>query len=118
MNRPLVYLAGPFTAPDPLINTALAVDWAERVEGVGCDVFIPHTHSFMWHYQRPASHDRWMDRDFALLARCDAMFRYSDDHSVGADMECRFADAHDIPVFMSLTVLGTWARHWRLDHAG
>lgn len=97
-DRPLVYIAGPYTSPDPVLNTRSAVAWAEAVEGEGCAVVVPHL-SLLWHAISPAPVERWYARDLAVLARCDALLRFPG-ASTGADAEVEFAEGRGIPVFM------------------
>lgn len=103
--KPLVYVAGPYSG-DPITNTRNAVEVAERVERVGCDVVIPHL-SLLWDLISPAPYSRWLERDNVLLVRCDAVFRFGGASS-GADAEVELAHAEKIPVFTGLTELRTW----------
>jgi hypothetical protein len=98
VKRALVYIAGPYTRPDRVANTRTAIDVAEQVEALGCDVFIPHL-SLLWHLVAPAPTERWYERDYAILDRCDGLVRFKG-ASAGADAELRRAiDVLDIPVF-------------------
>lgn len=113
--RPLVYIAGPYTRGDPVLNTREAVKWGERVEARGCDVFIPHL-SLLWHAISPAPLERWYERDLAVLARCDAVVRFPGE-STGADKETAFAEERGIRVFLveedhSMESLHGWVRRW------
>ena len=96
--RPLVYIAGPYTHPDPPLNVRAAIEWGEGVERLGCDVVIPHL-SMLWHLVSPAPIERWYARDLAVLARCDALVRFPG-ASTGADAEVDFAQERDIPCFV------------------
>ena len=40
--KPLVYVAGPYTNPDPVWNTHTTVREAEKIEALGCDVDVMH----------------------------------------------------------------------------
>jgi len=97
MTKPLIYIAGPYTKPDPVLNTRHAVVAAERIEALGTDVFIPHL-SLLWHLVSPAPYERWCERDNAVLDRCDALFRIPGE-SVGADAEEERARRLGMPVF-------------------
>lgn len=83
--KPLVYIAGPYTHPDPVENTHKAVRAAEQIEALGCDVVIPHL-SLLWHAISPAPIERWYERDLAVMHRCDALVRLPG-KSTGADAE-------------------------------
>lgn len=94
---PLVFISGPYTSPDPIVNVRRAVEVAERVEDHECAVFIPHL-SMLWHLISPADVDTWYARDLLVLDHCDALVRFEGD-SVGADRERDYAKRYGIPVF-------------------
>lgn len=94
--KPLVYVAGPYSKPDPVLNAHTAIKAAEEIELYGYDVFIPHL-SLLWHLVSPAPYERWCERDNAVLRRCDAVVRLSG-HSPGADAECELARSLGIVV--------------------
>lgn len=96
---PLIYIAGPYTAPDPVLNVRRAVAIAEAVEVEGCAVFIPHL-SMLWHLVSPADIDDWYERDFLVLEHCDALIRF-DGASTGADREVAHAAEFGIPTFLA-----------------
>lgn len=104
--KPLVYIAGPYTRDDPVLNTRDAVQWAEGVEAEGCDVVIPHL-SLLWHAISPAPIERWYERDLAVLARCDALVRFPGP-STGADAEVEFARDRGIRVFIDWGTFREW----------
>ncbi len=108
--RPLIYVAGPYTSGDPVLNVRLAIEVAEDVEALGADVVIPHL-SMLWHLVSPATVQRWYERDNAVLVRCDAVVRI-DGVSVGADAEVALAVAEGIPVFSEEDVANGLLRGW------
>lgn len=92
LDRPLIYVAGPYTHPDPVSNTHNAIKAGDAVwEAGGCPV-IPHL-SLMWDLVSPAPYDVWLNRDLGLLARCDGLLRLPG-KSEGADGEVAFAVRH------------------------
>lgn len=112
--KPLVYIAGPYSHPDPVENTHKAIRMAELIEewfDVG--VVIPHL-SLAWHLVSPALVDVWYARDLHLLERCDALFRMNG-ASTGADREVTHARLHGIAVFCEgeyNTAMAAWRRRW------
>lgn len=95
--KPLIYVAGPYTKPDPVENVRLAIGWAEEIENHGCAVFIPHL-SMLWHLVSPADINRWYVRDLEVLDHCTALLRFPG-LSVGADREVEYAGKLGLPVF-------------------
>lgn len=109
VDRPLVYVAGPYTRPDPVSNTHRAIQVAESLHETGAvTCIVPHT-TLLWHVIAP--HDdvtHWYEYDLAPLARCDALYRIPGDSS-GADAEVAFAVERGIPVFYTIDDLLAWA---------
>lgn len=101
----LVYVAGPYTTPDPCENTHLAIAAANRISDV-CWPLIPHLSHF-WHTMTPRPYTFWTALDFVLLERCDALLRLPGE-SPGADAEVEFAETYGIPVFHDEEALREW----------
>lgn len=95
--KPLIYIAGPYTKPDPVENVRNAIGWGEEIENHGCAVFIPHL-SMLWHLVSPQDIDRWYARDLDIIDHCTALFRFPGE-SVGADREVEHAIKLGLPVF-------------------
>jgi nucleoside 2-deoxyribosyltransferase len=109
VERPLVYLAGPYTSPDPVANTHATIRMATQLCHAG-DVtpVVPHL-TMLWHAIEPQHIEFWYAYDLALLARCDAVLRLAG-ASTGADREVAFANERGIPVFTSLqAMLAYWS---------
>ena len=114
--RPLVYVAGPYSHPDPVANTHAALKTATQLQDSGLvTCFVPHQ-NLIWHLIDPQEEDHWYSHDFAFLARCDAVFRMPG-HSTGADAEEDFASDRGIPVFHTPDGLWGWAAE-QLDVLG
>lgn len=110
---PLIYVAGPYTTPDPVENTHNAIVAAERLEEMfNVAVFIPHL-SLLWHLVRPAKLDVWYERDLHVLERCDALYRIPG-LSTGADNEVAHAKRYEIPVYYHDDPMGRFSE-WRQD---
>lgn len=105
MKRPLVYVAGPYTTPDPCENTHRAVEVANGISDV-CWPLVPHLSHF-WHTMTPRPYAFWTSLDLVYLERCDAMLRIPGE-SPGADGEVAFALEHGIPVFHDEPALRAW----------
>lgn len=112
--RPLVYIAAPYSKPDPVANTHKAIRTANELVDAGLVTpHVPHlTH--VWHLVTPRPIDFWYEYDLALLRRCDAVLRI-DGESTGADGEVAYAEKVGIPVFRSVADLEHWVRN---DWAG
>jgi nucleoside 2-deoxyribosyltransferase len=112
VDRPLVYVAGPYSRPDPVENTHRTIRIASELcaEGLVTPV-VPHL-TMLWHAVEPHPLEHWYEYDLAVLARCDALLRL-EGASTGADAEVEFARAREIPVFASREDLAVWARRDR-----
>ena len=98
---PLIYLAGPFTEPDPVENTHRMIRIADALLDAGFTPLIPHL-TLAWHLVSPKPYATWLAYDRQLLARCDVLLRVPG-YSHGATQECTFADELGIPVIRPRT---------------
>jgi nucleoside 2-deoxyribosyltransferase len=106
---PLVYLAGPYTRPDPIENTRATILAADDlIADAIVTPFVPHL-TALWHLVSPHDLEFWYAYDLAMLARCDAVLRLAGE-STGADAEVAFAHDQDIPVFTAKDHLYAWCR--------
>ena len=96
IDQPMVYLAGPFTHPDPLVNTRKMTRVAEGILRLHVTPVIPHL-TLLWHLIRPRSQQFWLEYDLQLLARTDVVLRIPG-RSEGADVEVTQARHLRIPV--------------------
>lgn len=112
MRRPLVYLAAPYTRPDPIENTHRICKLATTLVNEGwCIPLVPHL-TLLWHAIDPHPIEWWYQYDLDLLARCDAVWRIHGD-STGADAEVARANDLGIPVFYGRDDCHEWAiRVW------
>lgn len=107
-NRPLVYVAGPYTRPDPVENTHNSIRLAADLVDEGLVTpYVPHL-TLLWHIVLPRPPEWWYEYDYAILRRCDAVFRIAGE-SRGADMEVDIARNMGIPVFSDRELLRIWA---------
>ena len=108
--RKLVYVAGPYQFPSPISNTRIAITTAERLEACGViTAYVPHM-NLLWDLVHPHDAEFWYGYDLALLARCDALYRFPGE-SAGADNEIAFSNRHSIPVFRNEGACIAWAQH-------
>jgi len=108
---PLIYVAAPYTHPDPISNTRRAFDTADfLMTNVRCVAVVPHA-SMLWDLVSPRPPEWWYSYDLHLLSRCDAVFRVAG-LSAGADAEVHHAERIDIPVFFDATLLAEWCEGW------
>lgn len=102
-NRILVYVAGPYTNPDPCENTYKAVEVGDKLLAMGFAPFIPHLSHF-WHTMSPKPYSVWMDYDLEFLKVCDFVYRMPGASS-GADKEVALAKELGIPVVFDFELL-------------
>ena len=108
--KKMVYCAGPISLGDQEANVRTAMEVARKVRDCGCLAFVPHLSWFLqWN---DIGLDEWLDMDFRIIGRCDAVLRLPGE-SRGADEEVRFAVENAIPVFESLPSLKVWLDRFR-----
>ncbi len=96
---PLVYVAGPYTAPDPCENTHTVIRYGNELLDRRLAVpFIPHLSHF-WHTVTPRPYQDWIDLDLKYVEKCDGLIRLPGASS-GADGEVDFALKLGIPVLI------------------
>ena len=94
-----IYIAGPYTKGDSVINVRNAINVAEDLIDIGLVPFIPHL-SHLWHLINPHEIAYWYQYDNGWLLKCDVVLRLPGE-SKGADAECALAKENNIPVFYS-----------------
>jgi nucleoside 2-deoxyribosyltransferase len=106
MKTLLVYIAHPYTHPDPVRNTHHAIAWANMLVQRGFVPYIPHL-NLLWHLVTPKEPNFWYEYDLHFLKRCDAVLRVGG-ASQGAVQETLVAKGQKIPVFRSIESLVSW----------
>ncbi len=113
MAKPLCYIAGPYTNPDPVENTHNVCQIAMKLyEERVCVPIIPHI-TLLWHLVCPRPYDFWLAYDLETMAHCDVVLRIEGESS-GADGEVRAAQKLGIPVVSSINDLKIWSDEWQL----
>jgi Domain of unknown function (DUF4406) len=95
-----IYVAGPYSTPDPESNTREAIKIGDALLNLGYYPFVPHLTHF-WEQLYHHKYNEWMALDFAWLSKCDALIRLPGE-SNGADKEIEVANKIGIPVFYGL----------------
>ena len=85
MLNPKIYIAGPYTKGDVVLNVRNALDVAEYVASLGAVPFVPHLTHF-WHLVHPHDWEFWMKYDEHWLEACPGLIRIKGE-SKGADRE-------------------------------
>jgi hypothetical protein len=105
---PLVYLAGPYSDPDPVENTHAVIKIATRLYETGLVApVVPHL-TLLWHLVEPKPKDFWYGYDMHVLRRCDAVLRVVGS-SPGAEAEVLEAKRIGLSVFDDEGSLLAWA---------
>ncbi len=102
---PLMYIAGPYSHK----TEAGIQDNISRAARAGLDccragwaVHIPHKIFAGFHVHRDLSYETWLEKDIAILAKCDAvLFLEGWASSTGASREMQFAEELGIPHFFA-----------------
>jgi hypothetical protein len=94
---PWLYIAGPYSSPDPVANTHVTITVATAVmEDTGYVPVVPHL-TMLWHTVTPRPYEWWLVLDQYHLSRCDAILRLPGASS-GADAEVELARAWGLDV--------------------
>lgn len=110
--KPLVYLAGPYTRPDPVDNTKQAIEFGRYLrDKYQVCVITPHFSMFE-HFLIPSTYEYWLSIDFDYIEHCQCLYRMPGDSS-GADKEVEWATALKLPVFFDEYKFEQWRRNWR-----
>lgn len=114
--KPLVYIAGPYSHPDPVANTRRAIHLSLHIaDTTDVDVYIPHL-TLLAHMLRPQPVDYWYRMGRAMVEHCHGLYRLGGE-SIGADIEVDYALKLGLPVFLDDSPSGVrafeeWARSW------
>lgn len=107
--KPLLYIAGPYSSGDQIVNSRNAIDWGQEFWETGLVTpIIPHL-NIAWHLAFLHPLEYWYTYDLALLAHCHALFRIKG-VSLGADAEVAEAQKLGLPVFHDPVAVTRWAR--------
>lgn len=106
--KPVVYLAGPYSKPDPVLNMHNAVKLADSLMDC-CTPVVPHLTGF-WHAISPKPYEDWLAYDLAVMRVCDVVLRFKGASS-GADAEVKEAQAAGLTVVYSGQELRQWIKH-------
>lgn len=94
-----VYVAGPYSQGDPIMNVRAAITCAEVLAARGHSPYVPHL-TMLWHLVQPHATAFWYAHDLEWLAACDAVVRIPGP-SIGADAEVKEAQRLGLPVYNS-----------------
>jgi hypothetical protein len=95
-DREIIYVSGPYTKPEPVLNSKRAIAYGAYLLDAGYVPIIPHL-SMFWHMLHPHEWEVWLQYDIQLVRVCHALHRLSGE-STGADREVAEAKCHNIPV--------------------
>jgi len=99
--RWLVYVAGPYSHGDVVLNVRAAVLAGFQIKQAGHLAFVPHYFHFGAYLLPVFDYEQWMDVDLGMLRRCDALVRLPG-HSPGSDREVELAKTLGMPVWLSM----------------
>lgn len=115
MKIPVVYIAGPFRAPNAWEieqNIRRAEEWALAVWRLGAAALCPHCNTRF--FQGAAPDEVWLDGDLALLSKCDAVFMIPGwQRSTGARSELEYARTLGIKSFETFGALRDWIEYYK-----
>ena len=97
--KPRVYVAGPYTKPDPVANVDRAVDLAAELIDEGFIVYVPHLSHYI-ESRYPRHYEVWMEQCLSWVRECNFVLRIPGE-SPGADREVALANRLGIKVVHS-----------------
>ena len=96
MRKPLIYVAGPISK-DPFGCVRVSNHAFSMLRDNGAIPFMPQW-SVISEMVRGRDYEYWLEYDFDVIRRCDALFRLYGE-SPGADREVHFARSLGLPIF-------------------
>ena len=117
IERPIVYIASPYTKGDPAINTHFQCSIFNQLMNDGKVWPVAPLWAHFQHTLFPRRYQDWVDYDLALLRLYDACLRvnpcfpewsYNETESLGADGEIAYFKSAKKPIFYSIGDLYKW----------
>lgn len=99
----IIFISSPYTIGNQLDNVQRQVEAAHTLMDYGYAPLAPLLSHYLEQW-RSRPWEEWMEIDFVLLAKCDALLRL-DGESRGADLEVAEARRLGIPVVYSVDEL-------------
>jgi hypothetical protein len=119
MDKPIVYIASPYTKGDVAINTHFQCKIFDRLLTDGLVIPVAPLWSHFQHLLFPRPYKDWIQYDLSLLHLYNACLRlpasmeaiqYIQAESSGADGEVKAFENMGRPVFYSIEDLNTWVK--------
>lgn len=108
--KPFVYIAGPYTIPEPIENTRKAIQIGYILFNKGlCIPFVPHVSLIQGLVTGNNNWEYWLKFDLEVIEHMDALLRLPG-KSKGADKEVKHAKKLGIPVFYNIEDLEKWIK--------
>jgi hypothetical protein len=121
MNKPVVYIASPYTKGDPAVNAHFQCRVFDELMNDGIVWPVAALWSHFQHTVFPRPYQDWIAYDLAMIPRYDACLRlnattnrlpsYIIRDSTGADNEVAAFQSLGKPVFYTTKDLYAWARN-------
>jgi hypothetical protein len=101
-----IYVAGPFTHPNPEDNLLRALEISSQLIDIGAAPFCPH---LFYYYDliKKRSYNDWLELCFKWVSQCDLFYRISG-YSTGSDKEEALAFELGKPIFKSINEVRKW----------
>lgn len=100
MKSKRIYIAGPYTKGDVLMNVRNAIKTGSKLLDMGYAPYVPHLNHF-WEFLDPRHYHQWLELDNEWLKVSDALLRLPGE-SEGSDKEVQLANDLGIPVYYSI----------------
>lgn len=120
MDKPVVYIASPYTRGDSAVNTHFSCKVFDELMDDGVVIPVTPLWTHFQHVMFPRPYKDWIDYDLALIPRYDACLRlnatcdrivdYCQKESSGADGEVALFTKLGKPVFYDKESLYEWVQ--------
>ena len=101
MIKKFVYIASSYTKIDNFVAVQRQIKVGNQLLDLGVIPISPLLNAVYYHAQKERDWEFWMDIDYSLIDKCDALLRLEGE-SKGADLEVIHAKEKSIPVYFGL----------------
>lgn len=95
-----IFISSPYTLGDVAVNVKKSMNSANELIEAGFAPYCPLLSHFL-HMNNPQPYEKWLEIDITFLTCCSAVLKL-EGKSAGSEIECKFANGINIPVFTTI----------------